>query len=55
MRVYLNTREAEALLRGEIQPSLITKVAAKLKPPEPLAGQQSIYDVLEGEDHGDAA
>lgn len=46
VRLYISTAEAEALLRGEIRDAVKRKVAAKLKPADPIPGQQSIYDVL---------
>lgn len=55
MRVYLSTAEAELLLELPIPRAVRLKLAAKLKPADPIPGQQSIYDVLTEEDHGDTA
>jgi hypothetical protein len=46
VRLYISTADAEALARGEVTPAVVEKVAAKLKPPEPLAGQLDIITTL---------
>jgi hypothetical protein len=55
MRIYITPAEAEELAAGRTPLTVVAKVKTKLKPPEPIAGQQSIYDVLTEESHGDAA
>jgi hypothetical protein len=54
VRLYISTAEARELAEGRIPETVAAKAAAKLKPAEPMAGQQSIYDVLTEEPHGDA-
>lgn len=55
MRVYISTKEAEELAAGRLPSTVVSKAQAKLKPADPNPGQQSIYDVLTEEDHGDTA
>lgn len=55
MRIYISTQEARELAEGRTPATVSAKAAAKLEPADPLPGQQSIYDVLTEESHGDAA
>lgn len=55
MRLYVSTAEARELAAGRTPATVAAKASAKLKPADPLPGQQSIYDALTEESHGDAA
>jgi hypothetical protein len=44
--LYISTAEAESLVAGTVPHTVAEKVAAKLKPPEPLAGQLDITTAL---------
>lgn len=44
--IYLSKYEASELAAGRVPPSVVLKAQAKLKPADPIPGQQSIYDVL---------
>jgi hypothetical protein len=46
VRVYISTQEAEELAAGRLPGSVVRKAQSKLKPADPIPGQQSIYDVL---------
>jgi hypothetical protein len=48
IRPYLTPTEADELIAGRVPASVVAKLEAKLKPPEPLPGQLNIIDALEG-------
>lgn len=50
VRVYLSTNEAESLLVGNVLASVRAKVQGKLRPADPIPGQQSIYDAITEDD-----
>jgi hypothetical protein len=46
VRIYLSTPEANDIAGGTLPHTVIEKVAAKLKPPAPIAGQLDIITAL---------
>lgn len=54
MRLYVTDADLVALAHGVVPPTVIAKAQAKLKPADPIPGQQSIYDVLTEEDDASA-
>jgi hypothetical protein len=46
VRLYVTVREAQIMVTGTTPPSVVTKLAAKLKPPAPLPGQIDLIEAL---------